>query len=706
MGGLWVSQVHYVAVQFLPLDPLETRGLEIIHPHLVPLDEVRAIEIHYIESDQESPAPTQTQAQLPNFRVELRPALVDVSNALVETVASEADGPSWIHQKDGLFFDFSLEQRNVRLPIHNDGRSGFLGTILRFLIFQDGILRFRKWIYIEGSLLFILRKYIPPLIGLLIGSNVLGLLFTSWRHHQEIRQHLARDRFQGLRQKLRHSIPGNFAAQVKQLRPYQGLLDEWICLERLQKVYEYWRTVSSEDQFKPTDKETFIVDNCSLAWVEALLVLWDHMWSKEELKGTKIAPYRPLLRLIPRERLSAEAAQRVRSLLERANAGATRASHQWPPLADQPCAHHLHAYPRPASSQSSVFPEPGLDAQKPKAQIWLFRAEKPLFWPGHPLFQKWRHPRAVQEASPRTHVVVIRGKPGSGRTALALALGRYSHPSTHFGVYVSRPRRLQDLQRAFARRLMVFVCNRASDLWRLTASERLLLQHLWQSVWPLSTVRLYLERAYQAWLLSPTDDSEEHLVRQIARLELRQWVHQMESQEFRPPLTTEAWWAGLAEILPALRRAMPGGADQPWQAVYLVLDDAAALTPKKFENWHQKLEPVTEHSPIVWFFLVRTDRDPPSISPSREVMVYEEVLTWSAHDLREMLRWRLQHIYGERDWHRHLPPQEHFEELVTQARGNPRALGELWNLWEKEVRTPDNTQGHLAQPTRKDKNKS
>lgn len=563
-------------------------------------------------------------------------------------------------------------------------------------------------IYIEGPLGALLREVAQATLPFLLSAGVAGFALSSFRHYQKLREQRALTEFENLRASLRTQtkFPNNFKEQVEKLKPFATLLPagEYRCLMALYSIYQAScptpRTNSLEEELQ-------FVESCPLEWVEALLLLWETCWPSrprisKDASRDPCAPYRLLLRRLPRFRLSDEGAQRVKRLLRRAGAPQTQSPARWPPAAGQPCTERPHVHianercegPRekqsrnPASAVksthrvSSLFPEgAALDARLPQTQAWLFGPTCALFWE-HPSLITWRR-EAIKTPMASQTVRLVVGDPGSGRTTLALAVGRYLHGEEILGIYVDNPRHLRDIQHALARRLLTFLCVRAPDAWRLERGLREALLHLWLGIWPKAVLRVLLEESVEAWgngtEKATGNASTSPPIAEIARVELRTWLRMLNLFEQPPPLTPEAWWQLAAEVVPALGYQVhrpPRG----WTALWIALDlnnKEALANSLNLAAARRIVAPLARQIPTTWFaFQPRTD-SPPSISD----FLLEE-LTWSKNMLRQMLERRKQQLSLRKGW----PTDEELEDMLSRV-STPRALGQRWLKREQRTRS-------------------
>jgi hypothetical protein len=147
-----------------------------------------------------------------------------------------------------------------------------------------------------------------------------------------------------------------------------------------------------------------------------------------------------------------------------------------------------------------------------KESAFLFHPRYGFFWNGHPLWQKLR---LVCESTTLVH-----GAKGSGRTALALALGKYLGNRSVLTSYSNRPQRLKDLQSLFSKIMLDFIATNPFYLPRDGSRASLLKQWVGTHM-PDSLIQARLSQAGED-------------------LEIADWVHDAGDEKTRADYLAEA----------------------------------------------------------------------------------------------------------------------------------------------------------------------
>lgn len=656
---------------------------EIRYPYLIYVNQTRILEVYRLSPRQDgTPRPTDTP---PLSAPE--PFQTDETNATVTLALRPpflrlfGDKGTIQYQAETIKVIVHPENSPMEVHLQNKGLTDQVWHSVTLQIKADNE-SLNKHFYVEGPLGALLRKIAQVLLPVICSTGVIGLIFTSLRHYQKMRERRALLEFENLRTSLRIQprFPDNFEQQLERLRPFETLIPakEYQCLKELSEIYQGWRHLENPGQL--IEKERQFVQSCSLEWIEALLLLWEKYWPKKA-QAPSIAwdEYRLILRQLPRFQFSDEGVQRVKRLLQHARAPQVAPPTRWPPKADERCVEQrVHA--RIFEKASSLFPEgEALDARLPRTQAWLFGQNYALFWV-HPLLVRWRsEPPEAQSSSPRVYLVV--GERGSGRTALALAVGRYLHGEERLGFYVDNPRHLQDIQHALAHRLLTFLCVRAPDAWQIERGLREALLYLWLSIWPKAVVRARFERSLEEWSRGRSIEeaavSPSFSVERMARVELKTWLRMLDVFEEPDSLSPEAWWQLAAEIVPALSQQIRHVHDshvRGWVALWIAVDLNAALAPNTLASWQQAIAPLARQIPTTWF--VFQPHEPEHIA--EETVLYQ--LVWSRDDLLAMLRHRKSQLaYPSQYW-----PKEGQElREILEKVSTPRALGRRWLAYEQ-----------------------
>lgn len=194
----------------------------------------------------------------------------------------------------------------------------------------------------------------------------------------------------------------------------------------------------------------------------------------DQAKPNRLNPdlYR-YIRIFPFDRLPAESENPLRKFQADLDSRNPQ-THDWPRPADPPLDYPTD---QPTTiAKLRLFPVQADDAFK---EIGYLFSEKRWYWIEHPLYE---------ELTAYTGPQLVCGEPGSGRTALALALTRYDDYTLRppkegvLGSYHDRPVTLLEAQQALVQELLIFIRWRSTWLTKLEREDRNLLASLLLSV--------------------------------------------------------------------------------------------------------------------------------------------------------------------------------------------------------------------------------
>lgn len=325
---------------------------------------------------------------------------------------------------------------------------------------------------------------------------------------------------------------------------------------------------------------------------------------------------------------------------------------------------YIHIMPDAAVlSASSPFLDHWLQGKNPFAseraddeQYTLFDQRTACFWSGHPLSLK-----LTNALFPH----VINGASGTGRTALALALGQYIAGHDHLSLYLPGQPTLAEIQSGFAKRLLVFVQHHPTRLGKLSAAERSLLARLFVIVLGKEYTRAEIK-------VAQSNLSFEH--ESWKKLALHQLLL-LEQEISRTTSTTQPYETWLRELIRCARSLH-------FVRFTLVLD-----TSEENGQWLNSyiapsLRPWHSEGLVTHLFIPGIDF---MALAHHDGITLHGRLTWSTDDLREWARWRYSMMMRDRTNVDDLFEPSQFDRLIslsTDERGDltPRRFIQLWNL--------------------------
>lgn len=172
------------------------------------------------------------------------------------------------------------------------------------------------------------------------------------------------------------------------------------------------------------------------------------------------------LRLLPLDKLSSPWRDRLEGIKAILQSRAPVQGRDWPPY---PSPHDLPALPIVFFGETR---NPFAGEKAEESENWLFGQEGGLFWSEHPLYRRL----VVSKGA-----TLVYGEEGSGKTALALALGKYRpvfQDRETFSCYLRGTPTIEEIRSALAQRLFSFLERLPSFLILLNDEQRRLLARL------------------------------------------------------------------------------------------------------------------------------------------------------------------------------------------------------------------------------------
>lgn len=327
----------------------------------------------------------------------------------------------------------------------------------------------------------------------------------------------------------------------------------------------------------------------------------------------------------------------------------------------------------PSSDQSSeFFFDPFINERAEVEKPWLFCKNGSLFW-AHSLFEHLN-----TDSVPLSLVI---GERGSGKTALALALGQYKHSSQTLGVYLKYAPQLPQIYQDFASRLLEFIQLHPTHLVYLAPEELRLLAQLLSTYLGQAPLLSSLSRAYfpenWRWLQEASDIEKRRLWQIEGQTQLRLLIREVEKVS-NNPLPLSEWPIALYHLTQAFR----------FETIRLIVDTNIQCSPswleevifKPYQTWTQA------HCQIVLFLH-------PETANQWKKWIEEDFpiypLSWEAQNhnlLKSMIlnRWEIRNQNKDITMAIKI---ELLEQLLVDAKGNP---GKFILLWKEQINAKNN----------------
>lgn len=377
-----------------------------------------------------------------------------------------------------------------------------------------------------------------------------------------------------------------------------------------------------------------------------------------------------LLRAIPLDRLDDESRQRLQVAKEVLGSNDPAVSATWPPHPSG--QQELRDLPQ-KTGYKDPFPKDRAENEIPL----LFREENSLFWAGHPLLDK-----KLVDIGTTTTVI---GDPGSGCTALAMALGRYYSwivEPVPFSCHIPGTPSIAEIRFTLAERLLQFMEHNPHYLMLIGNEQKSLAAQILVNDIGKRLVLSRLETTSPArnggWLNhAEQNEFKRKIWKAEAQAHFSLLIEATKHSNINP-LPDSAWPMALTHCLRLLKfkdtilLSIDAGATFSWDWYHNVI-------APHHQHWNEHgLHPIIFTSPAAY----NTPRIKPALLPR------VETLKWEINDLEEMLNARWRAANKTRLPLREVFPDDSKDELLAQARGNPRRLVQLWREILVERKSP------------------
>lgn len=309
----------------------------------------------------------------------------------------------------------------------------------------------------------------------------------------------------------------------------------------------------------------------------------------------------------------------------------------------------------------------------------LFAKEKALFWSHHQFFETLVKNRGT---------ILIVGKEGSGKTALALALGKFRYAfndRTTFSCYYQGTPRFNEIRNTLAVNLFSFIEHQPSFLTLLNDEQRNLLAQVIIAELGKEVVLGWLGYASQShnwkWLEKAKDDEIKRKIWEAEASTHLKLLRDAVAVSTQHAFSNYQWLIAFTTCLRSLNFE---------NSVHLVFDVGDDFT----WDWYDETILCKQHRWTEINLHTTTFSTPNKSSKANQKNIGLKILEllWNHEQIKDMATWRWEQVFSEKQPHRRMPSlfaNSVFEVLIQASRGNPRRFIRLWNLLvQNGVKTP------------------
>jgi cell division protein FtsL len=300
--------------------------------------------------------------------------------------------------------------------------------------------------------------------------------------------------------------------------------------------------------------------------------------------------------------------------------------------------------------------------------IILFCQEVGAFWDEHSLYQRIK---ATNKSE------IIAGEAGTGKTAMALALGEYLHNAETLACYLPGLPDEREMQRALAKKILDFVCWHPTFLRKLGQDSRVSLARVCADALGDQIVLAKLDTAavQQMEFVKQAQNEQDSKRREnIVRSQLRLFRETVVSLPARERLSHRKCYGALAQCARSLDFRLP---------IRVVIDASG----EKCAEWMNefilpRLQLWRMDEIIVKIFVPASASNAIQFPEDHLGWLLFSELEWDASLLTQMLEHRFNSIMAARGSRVVRPGvvDEHlWNRMIESAKNNPRCFIRLWN---------------------------
>jgi hypothetical protein len=362
---------------------------------------------------------------------------------------------------------------------------------------------------------------------------------------------------------------------------------------------------------------------------------------------------RQMLRAFPIDRCSEETQKWVFQTRQRLKADHPPQPRVWPTTVVNKKLSHLTAN----------LKNPWIDNDALLEEEYLFRAQGGLFWRDHPLFLL-----SEQSHGP---LLAFYGENGSGKTALALALGKYARSPFTLGTYLDGVYSTEDILTGLGTTLLNFILNHPTFLTDCPPHVKQLTGSVLVTARGVESLKAEIRRRSNPdtwnWLRRAETPRQSAQWKVEASTQLTGLEKQINTAKVVDP---REWFLILQEVCQALK----------FEAIRLCLDINQPVEKNWLEEEILRYKALWSYAGIQTFLFSSSE----DFQKNSTYLPNAKPISWTSSQLDTLFRSRWQTVNPTTNPEFYFANPDEFSMLIERANGLP---GRLCMLWQEHVKS-------------------